>query len=348
MGLTTELGAKSIEKELPIEPDFIIVGAMKSGTTSLHHILRHHSRVFIPNSEVQLFSLDDIEQNPVFFQWLNTEWTYQNFDSYFKDYVTWHRSLYEESSSGQVLGEDAPSYLPSRKAIDRIGEYLPDVKLIIMLRDPVARVFSHYWHWVRTYRAIYSLEDTIQFQHGNLLQRSFYEEQLRYCLQVISAEQIHVVLFEEFVSNQREVVAGVLQFLGLEDEEDLISSVDRHKNKGKYPRFLSLSLWRNRVFRDLYGRAYQNNIDWMPSADRLPLHRRVLLRILQHVNPMGEKPPIKLKRDTEEFLSAVLFDKNEGLPDLLDRDLGEYWPTFRQRGSYKQDTPEFTIGSLTS
>lgn len=334
MELSSELSAKSTEKKLAVKPDFIIAGAMKSGTTSLHYILQHHSQIFIPNGEVQLFSVDDIEQNPVFFRWLDSHWTYQNFDTLFEKYVAWHQSLYEEAQSYQVLGEDAPSYLASKKAIDRIGAHLPDVKLIIMLRDPVARICSHYWHWVRTYRAIYSLEDTIQFQHGNLLQRSFYEEQLRHCLQVLPAEQVHVVLFEEFVSNQREVVAGVLQFLGVKGE-DVVSQANRHKNKGKYPRFLPLALWRNRVFRDLYGRAYQNNIDWMPSAERLPLHRRVLLRVLQHVNPMREEPPVPLKPSTKAFLSALLFDRNADLPDLLNRDLEEYWPTFRKGRSFK-------------
>ena len=280
MELRPNLNTFENDKDLLVKPDFIIAGAMKSGTTSLHYILKQHSEVFIPDGEVQLFSVDDIEQNPVFFRHLGNAWTNQSYDRFFNQYVDWHRSLYDKAQTHHVLGEDAPSYLSSKKAIDRIKTHVPNVKIIVLLRDPVARVYSHYWHWVRTYRAIYSLEDTIHFQHGNLLQRSFYEDQLRYISKELPDAQVHVEIFEEFINNQRAAISRILEFLELESE-DLLSKTSGYKNKSSYPKYLRLALLRNWLFKDLYGRAYQNRVDWMPPAEQLPLFRKFLLRLLR-------------------------------------------------------------------
>lgn len=321
------------ERRLTTHPDFIIAGCMKSGTTTLHHILAQHPRVFMPSGEVQLFTVDDIEQNPVFFIQDDGKWTFQDFERHFGEYARWHRSLYDEAEPEQIFGEDAPTYLPSRQAIDRIAEFLPDVKLIVMLRDPVDRIWSHYWHWVRTYRAIYTLEDTIRFQHGNLLQRSYYEDQLRYCQKKISASQIHVIIFEEFAQNQEAVVQRVLRFLGLRQHKAINEAVSHkgvsHKNKGTYPKHFRLALLRNQVLRNLYGRRYMDGIPTMPEKTPLPLYQRLLLRLHDMINPMSSRPPVAMEPETKEFLQNLLFHRNKGLPDLLESDLSAYWPTFQ-------------------
>lgn len=309
-------------------PNFIIVGAMKSGTTSMHAALGVHPGVYMPEGEVQLFSVDDIEQNTVFFSKVDGSWSYQDFEAFFGEYVAWHAGLYKDAPDGVVLGEDAPSYLPSKRAIDRIATYAPDAKLIVMLRDPVARLYSHYWHWVRTYRAIYDLEDTIRFQHGNLLQRSYYEEQLRYCLSRIPEEQVHVVIFEEFVRDQDRIMAEVFAFLGL-GPYSVQSSGRQHANPGLYPRYPRLALWRNRFFRELYGQRYRGRVPRVPEGSSLSAPKRMLLHLHRLVNPDELRRPEPMDDGTRRFLTALLRERNAGLPDLLKRDLAAYWPTFR-------------------
>ena len=317
---------------LPIEPDFIIIGTMKSGTTSLHHIMNKHPRVYMPRGEVQLFSVDDIEQNPVLFTPAGRHWTYQHFDQFFDTYAAWYRTLYSTAQPHQLLGEDAPSYLPSRKAIDRIAQYLPEAKLIVLLRDPVARLYSQYWHWVRRFRAIYSLEDTIRFQHGNLLQRSYYEEQLRYCFEQIPRVRVRVVLFEEFIRDQKRIVGELLDWLGIEAFEDW-SGVQRHHNKGSYPLHVPLVLWRNRVLRQLYGRHYQGKFPNLPAPEQLSLPARATLKVLKVVDSHTRRKPVPMQEETYAFLTRLLYERNAGLPELLDRDLAVYWPTFREHVS---------------
>lgn len=127
-------------------PDFIIAGAMKAGTTSLHHILKHHKHVFLPEDEIFFFDLDDIQQHPDFFMDARGKWIFHDYERHYQDYLEWYSSFFESADDGQVIGDDSTTYMASRKAPQRIARLLPDVKLIFMLRDPVVRAYSHYWH----------------------------------------------------------------------------------------------------------------------------------------------------------------------------------------------------------
>lgn len=315
--------------QLPVSPDFILVGAMKSGTTSLHHALASHPQIFIPRGEIHLFTIDDIEQYPQGSGSGNGGWIYQNFYAFFPEYARWYQDLFANAAPGQLLGEDSTTYLSSKIAMDRIAAHLPNTKLLVMLRDPVERLYSHYWQWVRTYRAIYSLEDTIRFQHGNLVQRSLYEEQLRYCFARVDRERVKVVVFEEFVADQKPVLDSVLRYLGIAGaSENMLRR--QHSNRGTVPRSLQLALWKNRLLRDLYGRQYRGRAPRLPAAERLPSATRAALAFFRLINPEHGHQPPPMKAETREFLSRFLLDRNAGLPDLLGMDLARYWPTFRR------------------
>lgn len=316
--------------DLLVKPDFIIIGAMKCGTTSMHRLLGGHPDVFIPDGEVQLLSLDDIEQNPVFFPYIDGRWTSLDFENDFGQFAAWHKGLYEGWEEGQLRGEDAPSYLPSKKAIDRIARMLPDTKLVVLLRDPVDRLYSQYWHWVRTYRATQSFEDTIRFQARGFLQRSYYEEQLRYCFQSVPMENVHVVLFEEFIRDQNRIVAEVLSFLGLRSGE--YAEVKKHANKGKYPSSLKLALLKNRIFSGMYGQRYLDKMPGLPKSTELSTMHKLIHRSLSLANPLTPNCPVSPNPETRKFLSRLLYKRNEGLSELLGRDLSEYWPSFAARG----------------
>src|SRR5512139_536133 len=158
-------------------PDFIIIGAPKCGTSALHLILAHHPGVFIPDLEVYFFDVDDISIHPEFFQ-RRDGFTLHDFDRDLDTYLDWYRSLFAGAAPGQLVGEDSTTYLASRRAPERIARLLPSVRLIAMLRDPVARAYSNYWHNVRRARTARSFEETLRLEPGSLLTRGFYAEQL--------------------------------------------------------------------------------------------------------------------------------------------------------------------------
>ncbi len=109
--------------------DFIIIGAQKGGTTSLHMYLKTHPEIYMPsNKEAPFFSLDSI---------YTKGWNW-----YVKEYFT-------NALDDQVWGKATPHYMADPRVPQRIYETMPDVKLIAVLRNPIDRAFSHYQMSVR-------------------------------------------------------------------------------------------------------------------------------------------------------------------------------------------------------
>jgi len=267
-------------------PDFIIGGAMKCGTSSLHHILAQHPSIFIPDGEQDLFAIDDIEQHPYFFPWIRGSWYSHNYEQNLERYLEWYRSLFSgRSGSETLLGEDSTAYLSSAKAPCRIAKVLPNVKLIFLLRDPVERTYSHYWHWVKTGRAIYGFEETLRYAPATLLQRSFYKTQIERYFACFPRDRIKIILFEQFVQHTERVVDDVLEFLGVDRTMDL-STISKHKNQGQRPRCLWLRLLRNRILRHLAGLHYWG---WLPDLPQA--HRTELVRCWPLPGPLGLGQP---------------------------------------------------------
>lgn len=129
-------------------PDFIIGGAPKCGTTSLHFILARHPLVGIPDDEVHFFDADDPVGHPdfLFERRGGLEWYDPRPDH--PEAMAWYASRFAELSDRPVIGEDSTIYLQSEVAPARIDALLPDVRLVFMLRDPVKRAYSQYWHLV--------------------------------------------------------------------------------------------------------------------------------------------------------------------------------------------------------
>jgi hypothetical protein len=104
-------------------PDFLGLGTQKGGTTSLHQGLCSHEQIYLPKcKEVHYFDL-------------NYERT-----------SDWYGNHFQKASTEQLCGEITPYYLYHPKAPRRINKLLPKAKLIILLRDPVERTISHYFH----------------------------------------------------------------------------------------------------------------------------------------------------------------------------------------------------------
>lgn len=298
---------------------------MKSGTSTLHHLLDTIEQIFIPTGETLFFSIDDMQQFPQA-HW-NGKWIEQDFEKYIEIYDEWHAATYAGASEGQILGADSPHYYCSRDAIDRIAEYCPDCKLIILLRDPVARLESHYWHWVRSGQAVFSLEDTIRFQHGNLLQRSCYEEHLRYCLNKFPKSQIKIIIFEQFIQNQKETLKDVLKFLSV-DQKTVTPTNFLQANAGSYPKFHQLKLISNYLLRKKFGERYGNALPRMNRLSNSGNFPGAYKKVFRGIIGNSSRKPRNMEESTALFLSRYLRKRNEGLRDLISVDLSQYWKTF--------------------
>ena len=104
-------------------PDFLGIGTQKGGTTSLHQWLSHHPQVYLPEcKEVHYFDLN------------------------YNESQNWYKRHFENAKRSQKCGEITPFYLFHPSSAKRIKQTIPEIKLIVLLRDPVERVISHLRH----------------------------------------------------------------------------------------------------------------------------------------------------------------------------------------------------------
>jgi hypothetical protein len=222
-------------------PSFLIVGAQKAGTTSLYYYLQQHPQILAASStEVHYFD----------YKFHQGTWVYQ---SYFPTQQEIEEKQ-EQLNQKVITGESSPYYLFHPCVPRRITRLLPDIKIIILLRDPVARTYSHYQHQVRKGRESLSFADAIR-QESNRLQgerekllkfekycsynhahfsyvaRSLYLNQIQAYYQHFKPENILILASEAFFADPQASYSKVIDFLGLNP----FSITDKTpKNVGQY------------------------------------------------------------------------------------------------------------------
>jgi hypothetical protein len=219
--------------------DFIVAGAQKCGTTALHYQLERHPQIALPNNE-ELHFFDDEER-------FGGDVNYQDLHDSFRP-----------SLGAVAVGESTPVYLYWRPALERIWNYNKDIKLIILLRNPVDRAFSH-WNMQRErgYEPLDFLDAIkaeeqrqreaapVQSRRFSYVGRGLYGEQLERVFKYFPREQVKVVRAEELRSDFSGVVNAIFNFVGA---ESLRKIPNKERNPIRYEHRITEEE-RNLVFR---------------------------------------------------------------------------------------------------
>ena len=129
-------------------PDFLLIGAGKSGTTAVHSCLDQHPEIYMSAiKEPNFFALEgtklNCQQNDPE-QRFHYPWSVTSLEEY--------KELFVQKTEGQICGESSPMYLYSPEAVQRIKNYVPEIILIAILRNPADRLYSRYMHLARENR----------------------------------------------------------------------------------------------------------------------------------------------------------------------------------------------------
>jgi hypothetical protein len=323
-------------------PDFIIPGAMKSGTSSMHGLLADHPDVYIPDDELFFFSIGDFDEHSDHYFRADGEWLYPDWEGNFDEHLEWYRSYYKDADPSLTWGEDSTSYLTSRKAPERIADVNPDVKFVVLLRDPVDRTYSHYWHELRKGYVFNSFETAIERTPGTLLKRSMYARGLKRFFRHFDRDRFKFVFFQDFIERQQKVIDEVCAFLDLDPVID-VDNEERRENVGAAPLSITARRMENYFFRRHIDRpSISNTTDWIADMDppnwltthlkRGPkgwlslLVRNLKTRDFRHNFLLRDYPA--MNDETREFLEHFFVRENEGLSELVGQDVSEYWPYF--------------------
>ncbi|MBY6204886.1 sulfotransferase family protein [Halomonas denitrificans] len=263
-------------------PNFLIIGAAKSGTTSLYEQLRRHPQVCMPARRWK---------EPTFFsERAHGRWARG---------LDWYRSLFSHYRGEAAVGEASTSYTKAPvygDAAGKIAETLPGVRLIYLVRDPVDQVISHYRHMV--------FHDGLRLPFDRALdEKPFLVDTARYAFQLapyrrrFPRDRILVVPFERYVADPVAECREICRFLGIHDGLEI--ALDRPRNVGSARRLVRGMHW---------PRAYRAFQRLAPGPVRRAFDRR-LTRPL----PRPSRDSSAARRLRERLRSEV---------DVLEQDCG--------------------------
>ena len=289
-------------------PDFIIIGAAKSGTTTLYEYLCRHPQIYMSTpKEPDFFSIDA---------------------NYAKG-MDWYYSLFKDAKPTQICGEASTTYSRWHQhplAVERIHSALPHVKLIYIMRHPVDRAYSFYIH--RFKGALYkpeqavlnTFEETIE-QQKEFIQSSYYLEQIEKYLPFFPQESFLFLLMEDLIEQPAVTLQKILAFIDADPQIDLIEQEKIVANKaGDYPEWfvkeqllkplkkfpgvsLISSLLPKQIKNKVYQKIEQANYQEWKSSQFLPppMLPETRARLLEHFKEPNAKLAQFLNRDLSHW-----------------------------------------------
>lgn len=307
-------------------PDFIIGGAMKSGTTTLHQILDKHPNVYMAEGEIGFFDVDNIIEHPDFnFFDENGIWYNQNINKNPDLAWKWYYDKFHKAEN-RIIGEDSTTYLASSMAAKRIGMQSKPIKMIFILRHPTERTISNYYHLLKSGRAEYNLEDTLQYNPYSIIRRSLYLDQLKNYYKHLYPENIKVVLFEDFLNDTQSVLKEVCDFLNISLEKFSSTDIKIHVNKTVYPKSQKIQLLYNRLNRSIGKSRYSNLIPFKEVESRQSSFKEMLLKkIHKKINPKHEDYKPKINPQTKKYLDEFFIENLNGIDELTGKEIFSKW-----------------------
>ena len=226
-------------------PDFLIIGAGKSGTTSLFMYLKQHPEIFIPRvKEPNFYGYEN--KTPEDFGGDLEE--IKHFQESVTDFAS-YTNLFADATPGQLKGEMSNTYMYHDQAPERIKYYNPEMKLIAILRQPAGRLYSRYLHLARENRVpTRSFSDcqnknSIWWRRNDLIKEGFYYNNLKPFYKLFPHENIRIYLYEDLNQRAPEVLKDIFTFLGVNPDfqPDLTS------------RFNQSGIVKNKLLNRIYG-----------------------------------------------------------------------------------------------
>jgi len=248
-------------------PNFFVVGATKAGTTSLYHYLKQHPEIYMcPIKEPNYFSKDI---NPNEFSSIYKKTCIVDMKAYlgkpkleelhiamvteFEDYI----QLFREVKDEKAIGEISNSYLYSKVAAKEIKKIVPNAKIIMILRNPVERAFSHFIMNLKGgYVEYFDFLKEVFFDYNKTkkgwgishlyIELGLYYEQVKRFLDTFGKNQVKIFLYEEYKNNPAQVLKEIFKFL--EVDSTFVPNLSKKYHLGTPPKYPRL----NKVLINLY------------------------------------------------------------------------------------------------
>ena len=293
-------------------PNLVIIGAQKSATTFIHVCLSEHPDVYIPSAETPFFESPDYEQHSI-----------ASLESLF------------EGRSEKIRGIKRPAYLCKDEVPDRLKEHLPDAKLIVVLRNPIERAVSAYFHNINCgflpvigieegFRQLMDDKFRIEYKRSSeVIEFGLYYKHLMQYKYAFESKNILVLLYEDIRDHKIETYHKICRFLDISAGflpkainsryQEVIYNLDRLK----FVRLRNRFLFDYDVSGNRLHIKHGSNLSTVIGLSVSLIDRLFLSRIIANKTPV-------LSDDLRRYIFDLYRDDIRSLQTLIDRRLDSW------------------------
>ncbi len=296
-------------------PNFLTIGAPKAGTSAIYYYLKQHPQIYMsPVKEPHFFALENHSLN---FQGPGDKDRFRDAVTQLEEY----EKLFANVSREVAIGEASTTYLSSETAPLRIKHYIPDVKLIAILRNPVDAAYASFLHLVRDGDepladfglALEAEEKRVRQNWEGIWhyqRRGFYAEQLERYFQHFDRDRLKVYRYDDFKANPNVVLRDIFEFL--EVDPGFMPDMSAKYNVSAMPKnpLLNKMMVKPNPLKSAINMA-------LPKTMRSAIATR-----LKHWNFQDKKPP--LSPELRDRLHQNYREDMLKLQDLIQQDLSEW------------------------
>jgi hypothetical protein len=281
-------------------PTFSIVGAMKTGTTTLSEAIAAHPEGYVPpRKEVHFFEAEG-------------NW---------RQGTGWYEDVFAGAGDAIAIGDSTPLYMFYPEAVARMAQVIPDARLIACVRNPIDRAYSHYLHYFqRAARESRTFAEAVEAEMAEpparpeitesplegdprYLAQGRYAEQFETLAEHFPGERIHVVLLDDLESDPVGTIQQTFRFLGIDD-----SVVPETRPANAHIEFRPVWLWRRLQKRGVVARAPQGPTRWFVKHFMMregvpydPVEGPLRARLADYFAPHNEALGRRLGRDLSHW-----------------------------------------------
>lgn len=296
-------------------PTFLVIGAMKAGTTALYAYLDQHPSVYMsPVKEPNFFAF---EGEPPAFQAPIDQGPEGINRTSITDLAAYRR-LFADAPPGAARGEASHWYLYWPAAPARIQHHLPEAQLVALLRNPVERAYSEFLHFVRDgHEPLTDFAEALDAEPGRIargwalgryVDRGRYHQQLQRYTARFDPDQLRVYLFDDFIADPEAVLRDLFAFLDVDPNVDITAS--RRVNKSGVPqrRWLHYLLTAAQPLRETAVRWLPERVvDWAnalknQNLEKPPMDSAVRARLVDIFRPEVRRLETLIDRDLSHWL----------------------------------------------
>ncbi len=291
-------------------PNFLIVGAAKSGTTSLYNYLSKHPDIYMPEKIKEPYFLTGLDFNKV-------DHSKGDYGINLVKSIENYKKLFSNHHGEKAIGEASVGYLYFyTETIKNIKKYLVDPKIIIVLRNPIDRAYSNYLHHVRDLHEDESFDVALKYIDERMdknywwgydyIGAGMYFNQIKAYLE--NFENVKIILFDDFTANTDEEIKKILIFLEVDSNIKLDTSKRMNVSGVPKNKRLQRFLLKPSIFKSI-------------AKILMPKHTK---KKLKDVISKKNLNSVKMKYKTREYLKEVFKDDILKVQDLIKKDLS-FW-----------------------